>query len=161
MKTRRHAKILELIREHDIETQDELLRHLREAGFDVTQATVSRDIKELRLIKTLSGSGRDKYSTGSEGKVPLAVYRQCDFCGLCHEYAGDKVHERHGPGGLCFYGRHVLEGFCRHPCRGGHNPGGMPHRDSRQANHGGASKAHMIIKSTGTGGFRTCFQSCL
>ena len=44
MKTRRHAKILELIREHDIETQDELIQYLREAGFDVTQATVSRDI---------------------------------------------------------------------------------------------------------------------
>ena len=45
MKTRRHAKILELIKEHDIDTQDELLRYLRESGFDVTQATVSRDIK--------------------------------------------------------------------------------------------------------------------
>jgi transcriptional regulator of arginine metabolism len=72
MKTRRHAKILELIREHDIETQDELLRHLREAGFDVTQATVSRDIKELRLIKTLSGSGRYKYSTGSDGSADMS-----------------------------------------------------------------------------------------
>ena len=66
MKTRRHAKILELIKEHDIDTQDELLRHLREEGFDVTQATVSRDIKELRLVKTLSRSGKYKYSTGSE-----------------------------------------------------------------------------------------------
>lgn len=72
MKTRRHAKILELIREHDIETQDELLRHLREAGFDVTQATVSRDIKELRLVKTLSGSGRYKYSTGSDGNTDMS-----------------------------------------------------------------------------------------
>ena len=72
MKTRRHAKILELIRERDIETQDELLRHLREAGFDVTQATVSRDIKELRLIKTLTGSGRYKYSTGSEGNADMS-----------------------------------------------------------------------------------------
>ena len=45
MKTRRHAKILELIREKDIDTQEELLRCLREAGYDVTQATVSRDIK--------------------------------------------------------------------------------------------------------------------
>lgn len=72
MKNRRHTKILELIREHDIETQDELLRHLREAGFDVTQATVSRDIKELRLVKTLSGSGRYKYSTGSEGGTDMS-----------------------------------------------------------------------------------------
>ena len=66
MKTRRHAKILELIKEHDIDTQDELLRHLREEGFDVTQATVSRDIKELRLVKTLSRVGKYRYSTGSE-----------------------------------------------------------------------------------------------
>lgn len=66
MKTRRHAKILELIKEHDIDTQDELLRYLRESGFDVTQATVSRDIKELRLVKTLSRSGKYRYSTGSE-----------------------------------------------------------------------------------------------
>ena len=72
MKTRRHAKILELIRERDIETQDELLRHLREAGFDVTQATVSLDIKELRLIKSLSGSGRYKYSTGSDGSADMS-----------------------------------------------------------------------------------------
>lgn len=66
MKTRRHAKILELIKEHDIDTQDELLNYLRESGFDVTQATVSRDIKELRLVKTLSRSGAYKYSTGSD-----------------------------------------------------------------------------------------------
>lgn len=72
MKTRRHAKILELIREHDIETQDELMRYLREAGFDVTQATVSRDIKELRLIKALSGSGRYKYSTGSDSSADMS-----------------------------------------------------------------------------------------
>lgn len=66
MKTRRHAKILELIKEHDIDTQDELLRYLREDGFDVTQATVSRDIKELRLVKTLSRAGKYKYSTGND-----------------------------------------------------------------------------------------------
>ena len=66
MKTRRHAKILELIKERDIDTQDELLIHLRESGFDVTQATVSRDIKELRLVKTLSRTGNYKYSTGGD-----------------------------------------------------------------------------------------------
>ena len=67
MKARRHTKILELIKEYNLETQDELLRYLREAGYDVTQATVSRDIKELRLIKTPSENGGYKYSTGSEG----------------------------------------------------------------------------------------------
>lgn len=72
MKTRRHAKILELIQEYDIDTQDELLRHLRESGFDVTQATVSRDIKELRLVKALSRNGKYKYSTGSEGTKDMS-----------------------------------------------------------------------------------------
>ncbi len=66
MKTRRHDQILELIKEHDIETQDELLRYLRDSGFDVTQATVSRDIKELRLVKAMSHTGKYKYSLGGE-----------------------------------------------------------------------------------------------
>ncbi len=66
MKTRRHAKILELINAYTIDTQEELLRRLREDGFDVTQATVSRDIKELRLIKTLSNDGKYKYSIGKD-----------------------------------------------------------------------------------------------
>ncbi len=66
MKTRRHAKILEIIKEFDIDTQEELLKYLRDTGFDVTQATVSRDIKELRLVKTLSRSGKYRYSTGNE-----------------------------------------------------------------------------------------------
>ncbi|WP_099204197.1 arginine repressor [Scatolibacter rhodanostii] len=66
MKTRRHAKILEIIKEMDVDTQEELLKYLRDAGFDITQATVSRDIKELRLVKTLSRSGKYRYSTGNE-----------------------------------------------------------------------------------------------
>jgi transcriptional regulator of arginine metabolism len=66
LKTRRHAKILELINEYAIDTQEELLRRLREDGLDVTQATVSRDIKELRLVKTLSNDGKYKYSSGKD-----------------------------------------------------------------------------------------------
>lgn len=65
MKSKRHAKILELIVELEIDTQEELLKRLNENGFKVTQATVSRDIKELRLIKVQSGSGGYKYSTNS------------------------------------------------------------------------------------------------
>ena len=72
MKTRRHAKILELIKEYDLDTQDELLRFLREAGYDVTQATVSRDIKELRLVKTLSSSGKYKYSAGTDTATDMS-----------------------------------------------------------------------------------------
>ncbi len=53
MKKSRHEKIKELINKFPIETQDELLKYLKREGFDVTQATVSRDIKELRLVKSL------------------------------------------------------------------------------------------------------------
>lgn len=63
MKTKRHAKILEIIRSTPVNTQEELLGRLRESGFNVTQATVSRDIKELRLIKTLGPDGEYRYST--------------------------------------------------------------------------------------------------
>lgn len=65
MKSKRHAKILELIGECEIDTQEELLGRLNENGFKVTQATVSRDIKELRLIKVQSAAGAYKYSTNS------------------------------------------------------------------------------------------------
>lgn len=54
---------MEIISQNAVDTQEELLRYLREAGFDVTQATVSRDIKELRLIKTLGPDGSYRYST--------------------------------------------------------------------------------------------------
>ncbi|NLZ53927.1 MAG: arginine repressor [Thermoanaerobacteraceae bacterium] len=53
MKQKRHFKIREIIREKPVETQEELAEELRKEGFNVTQATVSRDIKELRLIKVL------------------------------------------------------------------------------------------------------------
>lgn len=61
MRYSRQNMVLELIKEHEIETQEKLCQLLRESGFDVTQATVSRDIKELNLIKTMSSSGKYKY----------------------------------------------------------------------------------------------------
>lgn len=61
MKKSRHGKIVELIESYDIETQDELAEHLRDAGFQVTQATVSRDIRELKLSKVPTGEGKQKY----------------------------------------------------------------------------------------------------
>ncbi|MDP4096729.1 transcriptional regulator ArgR [Paenibacillus sp. P96] len=66
MKGQRHIKIREIITHQDIETQDELVEELREAGFQVTQATVSRDIKELLLIKVPMDDGRYKYSLPSD-----------------------------------------------------------------------------------------------
>ncbi|OGS68212.1 MAG: arginine repressor [Firmicutes bacterium RBG_13_65_8] len=62
MKARRQIKIHELIRTHAVETQDELARLLKAEGIEVTQATVSRDIKELRLVKLPTGDGRYRYS---------------------------------------------------------------------------------------------------
>ncbi|AIF43479.1 transcriptional regulator AhrC/ArgR [Virgibacillus sp. SK37] len=61
-KLQRHIKIRELITENEIETQDELVADLKDLGFNVTQATVSRDIKELHLVKVPSTNGNYKYS---------------------------------------------------------------------------------------------------
>ena len=63
MKSKRHAKILELIEAKELETQDELAGELRRSGFEVTQATVSRDIKELSLVKSVTEDGKYKYTT--------------------------------------------------------------------------------------------------
>ena len=62
MKAKRQSKILELIRKNDIETQEELLAFLLDDGFVVTQATVSRDIREMKLTKIATESGRQKYA---------------------------------------------------------------------------------------------------
>lgn len=61
-KGQRHIKIREVIANNDIETQDELVDFLKNAGFNITQATVSRDIKELHLVKVPMADGRYKYS---------------------------------------------------------------------------------------------------
>ena len=61
MKSKRHIKILEIIEEKNIETQEELAEALKENGFDVTQATVSRDIKNLKLVKMQGEDGKYIY----------------------------------------------------------------------------------------------------
>lgn len=61
MKAKRHNKILEIVENYDIETQEDLIAKLKESGFDVTQATVSRDIRELKLLKQMSEMGSYKY----------------------------------------------------------------------------------------------------
>lgn len=61
MKLERHSKIVELIGKYEIETQEELADYLNQAGFAVTQATVSRDIRELKLTKVQSESGKQRY----------------------------------------------------------------------------------------------------
>lgn len=63
MKSGRHAMILDIIDKNDIETQEDLAEALRETGYEVTQATISRDIKELRLVKVLTPNNTYKYAT--------------------------------------------------------------------------------------------------
>ena len=63
MRYSRQSKILELIENNEIETQEKLASMLKKAGYEVTQATVSRDIKELQLIKILSSNGKYRYAT--------------------------------------------------------------------------------------------------
>lgn len=72
MKLKRHAKILELIRKYNIETQEELSDRLEQEGFAVTQATVSRDIRELKLTKVAGENGRQKYVALSENHMNMS-----------------------------------------------------------------------------------------
>ena len=75
VKKRRHMKILELISSQDIETQDDLSELLRIAGFEVTQATVSRDIRELKLTKSADENGIYKYTISqSEDDKSIGKY---------------------------------------------------------------------------------------
>jgi len=78
MKSTRHRKILEIIQEYPIETQDELISKLREVGIAVTQATISRDIRDLKLVKIACDGGQNKYryavSTSDEARIS-AKYR--------------------------------------------------------------------------------------
>lgn len=68
MKKRRQEEVLSIIAANEVETQEELAEFLRAAGYPVTQATVSRDIRELRLTKITTGGGRQKYAPLSAAK---------------------------------------------------------------------------------------------
>ncbi|RAL26553.1 transcriptional regulator AhrC/ArgR [Thermoflavimicrobium daqui] len=88
MKAQRHIKIREIITSKDIETQDELVDELKQAGYNVTQATVSRDIKELHLVKVPTNHGTYKYSLPADRRFnPLQKLKrmlQESFVGLNH-----------------------------------------------------------------------------
>lgn len=62
MKNARQAEILNIIQNNEVETQEQLLLYLKDRGFQTTQATISRDIKELRLVKELAGNGSYRYA---------------------------------------------------------------------------------------------------
>ncbi|UFJ42902.1 transcriptional regulator ArgR [Brevibacillus humidisoli] len=87
-KGQRHIRIREIIANNEVETQDELVDYLRDAGFNVTQATVSRDIKELHLVKVPLADGRYKYSLPADQKFnPLQKLKRAlmdSFIGVDH-----------------------------------------------------------------------------
>jgi transcriptional regulator of arginine metabolism len=72
MKVKRQSKIVELIKDNEIETQDRLVELLNAEGFNVTQATISRDIRELKLTKVATGSGGQKYAVLSSGDIQVS-----------------------------------------------------------------------------------------
>ena len=83
MKAQRQAKIMEIISTTNVETQEQLLAALQEAGFTGTQATISRDIKELRIVKELTSLGTYRYTTAAR-EVPASftgrlntIFREC------------------------------------------------------------------------------------
>ncbi len=93
MKVKRQSKILEIIRTRSVETQDELIRALEESGYRATQATVSRDIKELRLIKILDGKGRYCYATmkAENEQIPTKFLSIFQDAVSSIDYAGNLV----------------------------------------------------------------------
>jgi len=77
VKNRRHMRIREMISQRDVETQEELVHALEQAGLAVTQATISRDIKELQLVKVIGSSGRYKYALpASTARISLETLRR-------------------------------------------------------------------------------------
>ncbi len=81
MRYSRQNKIIEIINNNEVDTQEKLASLLKEQGFEVTQATISRDIKELQLVKTLSSSGKYKYAVNTSSDLPLTdrfvkIFRQ-------------------------------------------------------------------------------------
>lgn len=92
MKNQRQAKILEIIRNYDVQTQDELQNHLIRAGFSVTQATVSRDIKELKLIKISRDNGTYRYTSTIQSSTNESAQRFASLClqtGRSADHAGN------------------------------------------------------------------------
>ncbi|HOJ09096.1 MAG TPA: arginine repressor [Clostridiales bacterium] len=100
MKYNRHAKILEIIEQNAIETQEDLVNKLKQEGMDVTQATISRDIKELRLAKVMSDDGKSRYAsvTQSESVISNKLLRVFNEAYVSSDYANNIVAVRTLPG---------------------------------------------------------------
>ena len=76
MKKERHQRIIEIVQTYDIETQEELIEKLRESGIEATQATISRDIRELKLTKSTDRNGKYKYFVNKTSEESGDVYIQ-------------------------------------------------------------------------------------
>ncbi len=93
MKKRRHELILKLIEENTLSTQSDLLQKLKEHGFETTQATISRDIKDLRLVKKVDEKGQSRYAvdTGDSAEL-VGKYRSIfEHSVISVDYAGNMV----------------------------------------------------------------------
>ncbi len=101
MKSQRQAKIMEIISNRNVETQEQLLAALQEEGFRGTQATISRDIKELRIVKELTSLGTYRYTTssteisGSFSSRLNTIFRECV---IGYDYAQNIIVIRTLPG---------------------------------------------------------------
>ena len=101
MKSQRQAKIMEIIANRNVETQEQLLQELQSAGFHSTQATISRDIKELRIIKELTSFGTYRYTTSSGETAGTfssklnTIFRECI---TSYDYAQNMIVIRTLPG---------------------------------------------------------------
>lgn len=93
MKEKRQNKIREIIEHHDIETQDELLARLEAEGFKTTQATISRDIREMKLMKIAGGNGKQKYAVFQNADTDvLQKYHQVLNAGILNiDYAENLI----------------------------------------------------------------------
>ena len=114
MKLERHSKIVELIGKKEIETQEELVEELRLAGFRVTQATVSRDIREMRLTKVATDNGKQRYTVMQNEDPKIEKYVRI----LRDSYVGMDSENglRYGHGGCGFARCHASPrggGLCR------------------------------------------------
>ena len=101
MKSQRQAKILEIISNKDVETQEQLLAELQDAGFRGTQATISRDIKELRIVKELTNLGTYRYTTSSNelsGTFSARLNTIFRECVVSFDYAQNLIVIRTLPG---------------------------------------------------------------
>ncbi len=101
MKAQRQAKIVEIVSTRDVETQEQLLEELNRAGYFSTQATISRDIRELRIVKELTKFGTYRYTTSSKDVVGSfsgrlnAIFKECT---TSYDYAQNLVVIRTIPG---------------------------------------------------------------